>query len=185
MFEGFAAGSRRGIDATALAELHRAHAAEVDAWARANVSHALRRDVDPEDVAQEVWVRAARARHRYDASRGCPRAWLFRVAADTLLDVCRHHGTALETPDAGDDAAGPDREAWRAAAGREGLEVLARHLEHIDGFDRELFVLCALDELLPREAAVRLGRSYEAVRKRWYRLRRRLVELEGGLDPRV
>jgi RNA polymerase sigma factor (sigma-70 family) len=89
----------------------------------------LRHDVSAEDVTSQAFERAYRKRHRYDARRGTPRAWLFGIARNAALDELRRRNRAAmaevppreDEPDPSEQAEfAVQREAVRVALGRLG-----------------------------------------------------------------
>lgn len=55
----------------------------------------VRVGADAEDLSQEVWVRAARAIHRYQ-ERGTFQAWLFQIARNLIIDHRRRRGSRID-----------------------------------------------------------------------------------------
>src|SRR5204862_3444774 len=89
--------------------------------------------VDAEDILGEAFLRALRARKRFDRRRGTEKAWLYSIALNVLRDDVRRSAAesrALERV-----------EAVAAADGGGGIEVVE---------NRDL-VMRALDTLSPEE----------------------------------
>lgn len=89
-----------------------AHGAELYRFARRSLGDAGM----AEDVVQETFVRAWRARHRFDPELGTLRTWLFAIARRLVIDQARTRSKrALFTPeDAVDDGSAGDDDLERA-----------------------------------------------------------------------
>ncbi|MCW3013166.1 MAG: sigma-70 family polymerase sigma factor, partial [Solirubrobacterales bacterium] len=100
----------------------------------------LRDRAAAEDVTALAFERAYRKRHRFDASKGTERAWVFTIARNAALDeLRRRRRTAALMIDPEDPAAAgavtrPGEEAERRATVRAALSAL-------DPRDRELVAL--------------------------------------------
>jgi len=153
-------------------------------WVRAHLHPCLRARLEQEDIAQEVWTRAARAFPRYDPRRESVRRWLERIARRTLLEFLRTARTApasLEqaAPGYEPSAARPEEAHEALTAGLVRGEILHRLLAELAALpleDRELVLICGVDGRPTTEAARELAISDAAARKRWLRLRRRLSQ---------
>ncbi len=86
-----------------------AHRAELRGLAR----RALGSDHLAEEAVQETFVRAWRARERFDSSRGSLRTWLFSIERNLLIDMARTRAREEITaaPRSTDGAADEDIEA--------------------------------------------------------------------------
>jgi RNA polymerase sigma-70 factor (ECF subfamily) len=149
------------------------------AWAaherelRAFLRHALRDECAADDVLQDTFVKAMRAGRDF-CSLDDPRAWLFRVARNTLTDRLRlarphdrldHHADTLAQPE-------PEQPpAVDALAG-----CLERVLGELALADAAILRACDLDGLTQREFAERQGLSLAATKSRLLRARQRLRE---------
>jgi len=162
--------------------LYREHAAVVYAWACLRTTGDLRQWVEPADLAQEVWVRAARAAKTRDRESGPPRAWLFTIAKHVLYEVRRtaerdrsEGGRGSTTRLLALDQVPADITSLTQRLSRD--DTLRKFLEHaatLDDDDRMLLIHVGLEAMPQAEAAARLGLGYDAVVKRWQRLRERL-----------
>lgn len=166
-----------------LDRLYAELAPELAAWVQTHLRPSLRARLDLEDVAQEVWARAALAYPRYDARRGTLRRWLERIARRTLIDLlraARANPTSLEQT-----LPRYEPSAWRPEEAHEAQatelmrqEILRRFLDELASLpraDRELVLICGVDGRPTTEAARELSISGAAARKRWLRLRQRLA----------
>jgi RNA polymerase sigma factor (sigma-70 family) len=137
-----------------------------------------RRCRDPQTVADltsETFVRAVDGFARFDSRRGSERAWLFGIAAHVFAYHC---GQAAGGQDAGSRLGGRrplevdeiEELAERIDAEREGA-ALMRRFELLPAMERAAIELVDLDGLTPKEAALALGVSRVAFRKRLSRAR--------------
>jgi RNA polymerase sigma factor (sigma-70 family) len=140
-----------------------------------------RRCRDPQTVADltsETFVRAVDGFAKFDPRRGSDRAWLFGIAAHVFARHCAQSAGGREAvarlgghrPLDGDEI---EELAGRIDAEREG-RALMRRCEQLPAVERAAFVLVDLEGLTPQEAAVALGVSRVAFRKRLSRARSRL-----------
>lgn len=117
-----------------LGALYQEHAAAVWRYARSR----LPTDADAEDVTSDVFARAMRSMHTYDATRGTPRAWLTGIARNAVSDWWRRRKPEdpfADPPDtAGDigDAAEPSLRSETIAGVQAMLGILSdRELEAV------------------------------------------------------
>lgn len=149
-------------------------------WAVLRIPRDLRGRFEPEELLQDVWVRALGAFKNFDPDRGSFRAWLFQVAKYTLLDAMRRQ--AVRAPMAPGHASGLSRlvdEATavsRQVARRQDVASFLHWAEQLGAEDQALLVHHGLEGLTLGESAARLGLGKAAAQKRWQRLRARLVE---------
>jgi len=146
--------------------------------------------IDPDDLLQEVWVRALQPRAGFDPARGSFRGWIFGIAKHAFLEALRQRPAPRATSDTSGSLA---LEAWpdvatsiRTRMGRD--ESITKLLEQVaasDEVDRKILIHCGLEGMPCTLAAVRLGLGAEAVTKRWQRLRERLrtTGVEALLSP--
>ena len=122
-----------------------------------------------EDIAQTAFVKAHRARHAYNASRGTVGAWLYTIARTVLLDAARTKARRREflTPDGAPlDVEAPVAEetVWPVDAA-----LAMEALSDIGADQRAAVTALHLDGLSLREAAARQGCSEGALRVRAHR----------------
>src|SRR5580693_6212124 len=140
-----------------------------------------RRCRDPHTVADltsETFVRAVDGFAKFDPRRGSDRAWLFGIAAHVFARHCAQSAGGREAvarlgghrPLDGDEI---EELAERIDAEREG-RALMRRCEQLPAVERAAIELVDLEGLTPQEAAVALGVSRVAFRKRLSRARSRL-----------
>jgi RNA polymerase sigma factor (sigma-70 family) len=140
-----------------------------------------RRCRDPQTVADltsETFVRAVDGFAKFDPGRGSDRAWLFGIAAHVFARHCAQAAGGRDAvarlgghrPLDGDEI---EELAERIDAERDG-GALMRRCERLPDVERAAIELVDLEELTPQEAAVALGVSRVAFRKRLSRARSRL-----------
>ncbi|HEY2320037.1 MAG TPA: sigma-70 family RNA polymerase sigma factor [Solirubrobacteraceae bacterium] len=140
-----------------------------------------RRCGDPQTVADltsETFVRAVDGFAGFDPRRGSDRAWLFGIAARVFARHCEQSaGGRNAVARLGGhrllDEDDIEELAERIDAEREGA-ALMRRCAQLPAVERAAIELVDLDELTPKEAALVLGVSRVAFRKRLSRARSRL-----------
>ena len=140
-----------------------------------------RRCRDPQTVADltsETFVRAVEGFAKFDPRRGSDRAWLFGIAARVFARHCEQSAGGREAvarlgghrPLDGDEI---EELAERIDTEREGAALMQRYAQ-LPAVERAAIELVDLEELTPKEAALALGVSRVAFRKRLSRARSRL-----------
>jgi RNA polymerase sigma factor (sigma-70 family) len=171
------ARSRGRPPITPLEEFEQVYLRNVDVF----MGYFARRCRDPHTVADltsETFVRAVDGFARFDPRRGSDRAWLFGIAAHVFARPCeqsaggrdavaRLGGHRTLDEDEIEELAG------RIDAEREGAALLLRCAQ-LPAVERAAIELVDLEGLTPQEAAVALGVSRVAFRKRLSRARSRL-----------
>jgi RNA polymerase sigma factor (sigma-70 family) len=168
----------RGLPTSSpLEEFEQVYLRNVDVLMR----YFARRCRDPQTVADltsETFVRAVDGFARFDPRRGSDRAWLFGIAARVFARHCEQsagdrHAVArfgghrlLEEDEIEELAERIDAESDGAA--------LLRRCAQLPAAERAAIELVDLEELTPKEAALALGVSRVAFRKRLSRARSRL-----------
>lgn len=171
------------VDAAAFEDLVR----ELDAGMRA-FSHRVLGPAWSEDVLQEAYLRAFRARSRFEPSAGSFQSWLYRIVYRCCLDELRRRRRsplpwttgldALPAPDVAETATRD--ELWRALGELSGEERACVVLVDGLGFDYESAARI-LD--VPRgTVASRLNRARPLVRRA---LREPQTETEGEGHARI
>ena len=167
-----------------FADLYEEAAPALYAWASLRIRPSMRGRVDPEDVLQEVWVRALEAEDRRDPAVTPFRPWIFGVAKNVLLEAFRkvEHGrraggmgssTRLALVDQLPDQA---TAISRRLAKDEALRVFLEHARELPDEDRMILLHHGFEGLNHADVATRLGLTRDAVAKRWQRLRTRLLD---------
>ena len=124
-----------------------------------------------EDLLQEVFVKALRQGPGF-CTLDNPRAWLFRVAHNALVDQARGRCVAEPIEDQLEALAQPEAAAPPPvdALG----DCLARVLAELPAQDAAVLRACELEGLTQRDFAARQGLSLAAVKSRVLRARQRL-----------
>ena len=179
----------QGGDQARFCALYERVAPAIYGWARIRLPAGLRAVVGPEDIVQEVWLRAIGSLQEFDSERGPFRRWVFGIARNVWLRAMRSSraNAARGYRDGGYDlGAVPDSATAvsRRASRKEGVHELIAACGSLSPEDRELLLLRGLEGRTHDEVALELGVGVDAVRKRWQRLRK---QLEGvtGLDELV
>jgi RNA polymerase sigma-70 factor (ECF subfamily) len=184
-------------DGPALGRLLEAHRAYLSVLARVQIGRRLQGKVDESDLVQEAFLGASRD---FPQFRGTTEreflGWLRQILASLLANVVRHyHGTQRRDPrlerqlvvelDQSSQAldrglVAPHSSPSQQAIRREQSVLLAEALARLPEEWRELLIARHLEGLTFPEAAQRLGRSVDRLKKQWPRalagLRRALEE---------
>lgn len=161
------------------------------AWSHLRIQGALRQVIDPEELMQEVWMRAVRSFRTFGANGTSFRSWILGIARNVLLEGMRRLHPALNPrrDGAGIDTLFPVEECPDSVttittrlARDEGLRRFFEYVDALEPEDRKILIHCGLEELTCGEAATRLGLSADAATKRWQRLRGKLRESGVGRD---
>lgn len=130
---------------------------------------------DAEDATAETFLRVLRRAAELRAD-GAFRTWLFRIARNLCIDKLRQHKLMELPPDAQQPGA-EDRTTLRVAV-HQALNDLP--IEY-----RDPLVLCDLEEMSAKEAAIILRISVPALKSRLYRGRRALRDKLGSAIERT
>lgn len=176
-------------DPAGFSRLYERVAPAVHAWASLRLRGRARARLEPEDLSQEIWMRALELFPTSDATHGNFRAWVFSVARFVLHEALRRaeraelDGLSSEESKHGLLANVPDdvTTATRRLARDEALRAFVAHMGRLEPEDRALLVHCGLEGMTGADAGLRLGISRDAVHKRWQRLRAKLQA--DGIPP--
>ncbi len=174
-----ARAAKRGEEGR-FAELYERIAPAVYAWACLRIRPAMRASVDPEDVVQEVWCRAWKAFDSFDAEQASFRLWVFRIAKNVMLEAFRKAQRAnpveggpttriFQLQNVPDSAT----EISRRIARHEGLQAVLQWADGLEEEEKKLFLHCGLEGMGYADVAERMQLQYDAVAKRWQKLRER------------
>jgi RNA polymerase sigma-70 factor (ECF subfamily) len=138
-----------------------------------------KRASDPEDVASEVWIAAARNLSSFDGGEAGFRGWIFTIARRRIIDRGRQAARQRTEPVAHDDldqlAAGDDT----AAAGIERMsaaDAIRRLTAGLPPDQTEVLLLRVVAGLDVAEVAELMGRTSGSVRVLQHRALRKLAE---------
>lgn len=163
-------------------DLYERIAPSLHAWVRLRTAAKSVAHGDPEDLLQEVWLRAVEEFPAYDAERSSFRAWIFGIAKNVLYESWRQDGRRGVSLSPGERsaalAAWPDvATTIRTRMSRdESLDRFLKRAEEFDPVDRMLLLHCGFEDMSRPQAARQLGIGVEAAEKRWQRLRAWIVE---------
>jgi RNA polymerase sigma factor (sigma-70 family) len=176
--DGSVGGAVLAIQPDEFVILVREHSAAVHGYL---ARRAGRQDAD--DLLAEVWLRAFRSRHSYDAEWADPRPWLYGIARNTLRAHWRSTAARRGPHFARVDDLWSDVDE-RLDAQRMAPE-LARGLAKLNPDDREILLLVAWEELAPADIALALGLPQGTVRSRLHRARHLLQDHLDAVDSAV
>lgn len=134
----------------------------------------LRESLDPEDVLQDVQLRALRSVGRFRwQGEGSFRAWLEGIAAHVILDAAKTRERRRELEIVRDPPAS-GVSASRSERRIERFERLERSVEELPPDYRTAVRLARIEGLKVREVAERMGRSPASVRNLLFKAMKRL-----------
>ncbi|NWF44629.1 sigma-70 family RNA polymerase sigma factor [Hydrogenophaga sp. D2P1] len=144
------------------------HEPELRGWLRARTPVAS----EAEDILQDSFIKALRQGDRF---RGVeqPRAWLFEITRNTLIDRLRAHKPLAPMPPDWEEI--PDEPAQLETVDAL-VACLPRVLSELDARDREAIELCDLQGLPQAEFARLKGLTLPAAKSRVQRARQRMRE---------
>lgn len=175
--------------------LYRQVAPALFAWAELRIRPEMRCRVDPQDLVQEVWLRAVKRFASFEGGHEAFRPWVLTIAKNVLLESFRKLRSAprleadigpttrmLVIEGCPEVITSFTKRLAKAEAVQKFLELAGR----LDEIDRQVLVRCGLEGRGPAEVAREIEMSEDAVVKRWQRLRARLREetwIEAILGP--
>lgn len=186
----------RDGDGRAIEDLFSRHRDRLQRLVYYRMDRRLKARIDPEDVLQETYLDVVRRLPLY-LDDGDDRMefflWMRFLTQQKLGELHRRH-IGAQKRSAGREQSPPDHSsetiAWELAGGMtspsfaasraEDAERLRAQLETMDGIDLSVLKLVHFEHLTKSEAAVELGLSVEATRKRYQRALARLREMLGG-----
>ena len=142
----------------------REHEAEI----RRFLVHRTGNKHDAEDLLQEIFIKALRQGGDF-CQLDAPRAWLFHVARNLLIDRLRLTKEQVPLPE---DLSAESEPEMRPVD--ELSQCIPRVLSELSPVDREAIVLCDLQGMTQQAYAERLGLSLPAAKSRVQRARARL-----------
>lgn len=161
-------------DKEASRRLVAAHQAAVYRYALALVRHRQ----DAEDVLQEVFLSFLKHAHGFRGDSSL-RTWLLTITRHTAFRLrkttARRQEEHVDLEQLGLAAGWGSANPERAAMSAEDHNRLKRALGAIGADDREILILCDLEEIPVREAAEAVGVTLAAAKSRLHRARLRLA----------
>ena len=152
-----------GHDGEAFGELYRRYRGRVERFARARLRHVE----DAEDVTSETFLRVLRGIGRYEDRGVRFSAWLFGIAANTVVDHRRRRRPVEDLDDHPDLAAGGSVEELVASCDR--FRQVARAAGRLPASQRQAFALRWVADLTVDEVALRMRRTPGAVKQLLHR----------------
>jgi RNA polymerase sigma-70 factor (ECF subfamily) len=186
----------RAGDADALAEFVNSRRPQLLAYIERQLSTALRRKVEPEDLLQEAAADAVRSLGSMDLNNRDPFGWICQIAERRIIDAHRRffgaqkRAAAREVPisGAGDDSRSPNlinllvasmTTASQALSRDQRQERLMEALAQLPEEQREALRMRYVEGLPSKQIAEALGKSDGAVRVMLTRSLNRLQQLLG------
>ncbi len=140
-----------------------------------------------EDVTSEVFMKALRSLHRYDANRASPRTWLLRIARNAVTDHLRAlkrrgslHVSLDRVPDLVSNAQSQEERVLK----EERIQVLLNSARRLRKADQEILSLRYGSGFDNAEIAEALDVSPNAVAVRLHRALKRLKDVVNADDLR-
>jgi RNA polymerase sigma-70 factor (ECF subfamily) len=183
-------------DMAALGKILNDHRAELLAMLRRRLDQRLARRLDPEDILSEAFLRAQqRWPHCKEEAARQPRAWLYRLVHDCLIEAWRRHHRNRRNLE--QDEIFPEDSSAQLVAGlidsgtspsaataREELrQRMATALALLKEADREILWMRNYDRLSYPEVAAVLDITEGAATVRYFRALQRLREVWQHLYP--
>lgn len=168
------AGGRR----EAFRSLYQRLARRLYVWCSLRLPAALRPRLEPEDLMQEIWLRAVQGLRQFDRTRAGFRSWLFGIAANTLAENLRRlhrRQREVQAPEERLLAVPADvTSVVQQVAQKEQVQQLVAAADRLPADDRSLLLYRGIEGLPHREVAALLGIGADAAEMRWRRLLQRL-----------
>ena len=138
----------------------------------------LRNKEDAMDLTQNIFLAAFRALSGYDRRKASFRTWLYRIAANKVIDL-RRHVQPVQLPLEDLDLPVPEDYAARIQD-RALLEQIERYVSGLDPELQAVFRLRLYGERTFLEIAAALGQTESAVKSQYHRL---LQQIRKEFDP--
>jgi RNA polymerase sigma-70 factor (ECF subfamily) len=153
------------------------------AWCHLRMTAPLRRRMEPEDVVNEVWLRAQARFAEFDPTLGSVVGWLIGIARNVCLEELRKATNPRERNVAGESDLQLHGVRPRSTlsvrsrlANEEAIVHLLAMLEKLREDERELVARMIFEGATCAQVALSWGKSEDAVTKQWQRLRASLRE---------
>jgi RNA polymerase sigma-70 factor (ECF subfamily) len=146
------------------------------------VSRSVRDGEVAEELTQDVFLKAFRARHTFECQRSFS-TWLWTIARNTVCDWHRKHGADLRVPSGPEGESpcdelpsrDPDVETLICEHGER--QALLRRLAGLTALQRKVLQMRIIHELSYQEIAKNLGLSISAAKCLFYRARLALTQV--------
>lgn len=130
------------------------------------------------DLAQETFIRAYKALNRLPADRPL-RPWLYRIATNLACDHCRRQRLLRWLPlSVLEHRLGDDNTSLLVER-----EIVRQVLSQLKAEECAVLLLCGMEQQSYPQAALVLGCSVEAIRKRFQRAKARFRAAYVQIDP--
>lgn len=153
------------------------------------VFHMVRRRESAEDLTQEIFLQLYRKAHLYKPT-GKFSSWLYKIAKNSTLkfikknrDLHEAHSLDLPVGESGsfreisvedqNEKSGP----FKTAVSREECEIVRKALIHLEPSDREILILCDINEVPHKDVAEMVGVSVGNLNVRLHRARLKLAKI--------
>jgi RNA polymerase sigma-70 factor (ECF subfamily) len=175
----------RDGDRARLDDLYRRVAPSIYAWAALRLRGAVGRCLQPDDLVQEVWLRALVSFSSFDPETASFRRWVYGIvhnvmheALRTLNRLAHERGGVERDGSTVFDVEGiPDEitSLTDRMARDQAIRCFMERVEALDPEDRDLVSLRGLEGLPFKDVARCLRVNEATARKRWERLRTKLA----------
>jgi len=177
LFEAARAGDREAFERLVARDR-----ARLRALVASRLSARLALDVDPDEVYQETLLRGLKDASRLEwRGEGSFLRWLGGIVENVILELARKRVREKKVALEGDLPAGGVSPS-RAARREDRFDRLERSLDELSPDHRQVILLTRIQGLSFEEAARRMGRSSDAVKKLLYRALRELKESFGDTE---
>lgn len=175
----FARKAKQG-DPASFDHMYRRLAPALLSWARLRAQPGM----DPEDLMQEVWIRACSLFPDYDPEKVRFRPWLFSIGKFVALEQLRRAAKIRKNQVEPSQLVGesdflsqcPEEitSFTHRLAKNEIVRQFVSYCLQMPQEDRQILIHCGLEGMSTEDAATRLDLPLAVLRKRWQRIRERV-----------
>lgn len=130
---------------------------------------------DAEDITQEVFARLWKMREHIDSRKNI-QSLIFTIARRIAVDMYRRSGKIMTTTEP-EEGVSIEKSPQEILEERETDLLLAIAIENMPEKQRRVFSLYYYQHLSPKQISIRLGLSYDNVRKHIYNGKQQLREI--------
>ncbi len=150
----------------------------------------VRRRIDAEDVAQQVFTKVFFAMKKFDM-RSSLSTWIYKIAMNETYDYLRRlkNRRVVFEGDMGEDAAGVVEDSVRAADSGPGADeqasrrdYLMKLLEHVSAEERMLLFRKEVEGLTIEELSADTGINENTIKVKLFRARKKLIKAAERMD---